>query len=374
MKRYWHALAIVLLLGSTACGEQPSAGGAPSAAQTPADESPDQRDDAPTTLTQVDQGSASKSDGLAAAQPDAPKAVENLKQKISYMIGRDIGGAMRQRDADAEIDLKAVARGVTDGLGEEADKKLSYVIGLSVGANLKQDNQAIDLDQVIEGLRAASADQTNASQNYADGFHAVRGLKNEQIDIDTDTLLQGWACGLDPKEKAAFTDEQLQAAGAAFQQQMIEKQMAKQQTVSTENLAKAEAFLADNKDKSGVVTTASGLQYIVLAAGEGASPASTDRFKAHYHGTLLDGTVFDSSVQRNTPLELGVNEVIPAWTEALQLMKVGGKFKIFVHPKLGYGPQGSGPIPPNSLLIFEMELLGFEPAASVPDQTPVDGQ
>lgn len=121
------------------------------------------------------------------------------------------------------------------------------------------------------------------------------------------------------------------------------------------------AFLADNAKKDGVKTTASGLQYLVLKSGTGETPKATDRVKVHYHGTLIDGTVFDSSVQRGEPITFPVTGVIPGWVEALQMMKVGDKWKLFIPAKLAYGEQSPTPaIPPNSVLIFEVELLGIE--------------
>jgi len=118
------------------------------------------------------------------------------------------------------------------------------------------------------------------------------------------------------------------------------------------------AFLAKNKTRAGVVTLPSGLQYEILKTGTGAKPTTTDKVKVHYHGTLLDGTVFDSSVQRGEPIEIGLNQVIAGWTEALQLMPVGSKWKIYIPSELGYGDRDAGPmIKGGSTLIFEVELL-----------------
>lgn len=122
-------------------------------------------------------------------------------------------------------------------------------------------------------------------------------------------------------------------------------------------LEAGEKFLAENKTKPGIQTTASGLQYEIIKEGTGAKPAATDQVKVHYHGTLTDGRVFDSSVQRGEPATFPVNGVIQGWVEALQLMPVGSKWKLFIPSGLAYGPQGTGGIPPNSVLIFEVELL-----------------
>ena len=125
--------------------------------------------------------------------------------------------------------------------------------------------------------------------------------------------------------------------------------------------ADGETFLAANAKKEGVITTASGLEYKVMKSGAGESPKLADKVKVHYHGTLIDGTVFDSSVQRGEPIVFPVGAVIPGWVEALQLMKVGDKWQLFIPAKLAYGEQSPSPaIPANSVLIFEVELLGIE--------------
>ncbi|MBQ2291007.1 MAG: FKBP-type peptidyl-prolyl cis-trans isomerase [Paludibacteraceae bacterium] len=121
-----------------------------------------------------------------------------------------------------------------------------------------------------------------------------------------------------------------------------------------------EDFLAENTKKEGVITTESGLQYEVIKMGDGKKPTANDNVKVHYHGTLIDGTVFDSSVERGEPIVFGLNQVISGWTEALQLMPVGSKFKLYIPSDLAYGAQQAGQIPPYSTLIFEVELLGIE--------------
>ena len=153
-----------------------------------------------------------------------------------------------------------------------------------------------------------------------------------------------------------LTDEQMIAAIQLFQQRMESAQTA----ALTGNLAASEAFLAENGQKEGVVTLASGLQYQILASGpaEGAMPGLNDSVLAHYHGTLSDGSVFDSSVDRGEPAQFGLSQVISGWTEALQLMRVGDKWRLFIPPAMAYGEASPTPaIPPNSALIFEVELL-----------------
>lgn len=134
---------------------------------------------------------------------------------------------------------------------------------------------------------------------------------------------------------------------------------------SEKNLKEGQDFLAKNKEKAGVITTASGLQYEVITEGTGAVPTIDDMVSVHYKGSLIDGEVFDSSYDRNQPISFAVSGVIPGWTEALQLMKVGSKYKVYIPSELGYGanPNPRSKIKPNSVLIFEMELLGIEPKA-----------
>ncbi len=148
-----------------------------------------------------------------------------------------------------------------------------------------------------------------------------------------------------------FTLEQANEIMGKFSNSLVEKEK-----------SKGEAFLAENKTKEGIQTSESGLQYKVITEGTGEKPDPTDVVRVHYHGTLMDGTVFDSSVERGEPAEFGVSQVIPGWTEALQLMPVGSKWKLFIPQDLAYGPRGAGQaIPPYSALVFEVELLEIVP-------------
>ena len=142
---------------------------------------------------------------------------------------------------------------------------------------------------------------------------------------------------------------------------MIQDYFTKQQAAASEGIIKVGAdFLAENGKRKGVTTTKSGLQYEIIKKGNGPIPAATDNVETHYHGTLLDGTVFDSSVERGTPIALSVNGVIKGWTEALQLMSVGSKWKLFIPYNLAYGERGAGAlIKPYSTLIFEVELISI---------------
>lgn len=195
---------------------------------------------------------------------------------------------------------------------------------------------------------------------YSIGLQWGKNLMMDDLKLDTDIIKAGLEDAF--KESPQLSDAQMQAILTNLQQELQDKRMKEQQASSSVNLETANAFLAKNKSASGVKTTESGLQYQVMKAGSGVSPKATDNVKVHYHGTLLDGSVFDSSVERGEPAEFPLNRVIPGWTEGLQLMKKGAKYKFFIPPGLAYGAQGAGAIGPNSLLIFEVELIDVTPA------------
>jgi FKBP-type peptidyl-prolyl cis-trans isomerase len=199
------------------------------------------------------------------------------------------------------------------------EQKLGYIIGMDIGKSLRQQGTEVDIDSLMDAIRAT-----------------YNG------------------------EELAMTDEQ----AAAIRQEYVQKRQAAQQAevaaAGGKNLAEGQKFLAENKLKEGVQTTASGLQYKVLTMGDGAKPAATDTVKVHYRGTLLDGTEFDSSYARNEPISFALNRVIAGWTEGVQLMPIGSKYMFYIAPDLAYGEAGGGPIPPNSTLVFEVELLDIE--------------
>jgi len=158
-----------------------------------------------------------------------------------------------------------------------------------------------------------------------------------------------------------LSDSALKVIDDKFKRELSVKRREKRQKIEEEALKAANAFLEANKAKEGVKVTESGLQYIVITEGTGPKPKLKDKVKVHYHGTLPDGTVFDSSVDRGAPATFAVEGVIAGWMEALQMMPVGSKYKVIVPPDLGYGRRGARPpIGPNSVLIFDMELLGIE--------------
>jgi FKBP-type peptidyl-prolyl cis-trans isomerase FkpA/FKBP-type peptidyl-prolyl cis-trans isomerase FklB len=154
-----------------------------------------------------------------------------------------------------------------------------------------------------------------------------------------------------------LTEEEKATVMQTFQEQAMAKREAEQKALSEKNIAEGTAYLEANKAKEGVTVTESGLQYRVITEGTGVVPTATDSVSVHYSGKLLDGTEFDSSIARGEPVTFDVTGVIAGWTEALQLMPKGSKWELVIPSDLAYGPGGNGPIPPNSVLVFEVELL-----------------
>ena len=199
-------------------------------------------------------------------------------------------------------------------------QKISYVLGQEIGNSFKEAPVEIDLDIFIQGINDS--------------------LKNRKSPLDADETNQ---------------------IKQEFSRQVQENRQKQMAAVSEKNREDGAAFLATNKNKEGVVTTDSGLQYKILNQGEGSKPKQSDKVTVHYRGTLLDGTEFDSSYKREKPATFQVNGVIRGWTEALQLMSVGSKYRLFIPADLAYGNRGAGrKIGPNSMLIFDVELLGIE--------------
>ncbi|MBI3778120.1 MAG: FKBP-type peptidyl-prolyl cis-trans isomerase [Gammaproteobacteria bacterium] len=192
--------------------------------------------------------------------------------------------------------------------------------------------------------------------SYTVGFQLGQNLKRQNLDIDPKIVAQGMQSALSgttPK----LTPDQMRASVEAYQK----KEQEKTEALAKKNLETGQAFLEANKKKEGVVTLPSGLQYKVITEGKGKQPKSTDTVVAHYRGTLIDGTEFDSSYKRNEPATFPVEGVIKGWQETLPLMKEGAKWQVYIPSDLGYGARGAGnAIGPNQVLIFDIELLSVK--------------
>lgn len=195
----------------------------------------------------------------------------------------------------------------------------------------------------------------------ADMGRSVTEIDKDGKYVDFNALIVGLKTAYEGKD-LALSAEDMDATMQKFAEQRLASMQEEMNKAAEENAKAGEKYLTENKAKDGVKTTDSGLQYKVDKAGEGAQPKASDTVKVHYTGKLIDGTVFDSSVERGEPVTFKVQEVIPGWIEGLQLMKTGGKYTFYIPSKLGYGEFGAGPtIPPNSVLVFDVELLEILP-------------
>ena len=219
--------------------------------------------------------------------------------------------------------------------------KIALVVSvISSCQNLNQ--QKFNLDEANE-LEKVS---------YSIGINVATSIKSEGLDsINSFYISKGFQDVFENKDLAVNIEESNKIIGEYFNK----KQDAKNQRLAIDS----KIFLEQNKQKEGVMTTESGLQYLILSEGKGNNPTLNDNVTVHYHGTLIDGTIFDSSVDRKQPATFPLNGVIPGWQEALQMMSVGSKWKIFIPSELAYGESGAGAIGPNSTLIFEVELLSI---------------
>ena len=196
--------------------------------------------------------------------------------------------------------------------------------------------------------------------SYSIGVNIGSGMKANSLDLNNEALVAGLQDGLSGA-KPQMSEKEREATLTAFEQDLMKKETERLKQLAEKNKKEGADFLAANKAKEGVKTLPSGLQYKVLAEGNGAQPKPTDQITVNYRGTLLDGTEFDSSYKRGEPVTFPVNGVIKAWSEALPLMKTGAKWQLFVPADLAYGEKGAGrSIGPNSTLIFEVELVGIK--------------
>lgn len=209
---------------------------------------------------------------------------------------------------------------------------------------------------VVTAANAATPLKTQKQKfSYAVGVQIGQNFKRQGMDLDTNAVVQAIR-DIQGGKKPRLTPEQMQQAVANYQQALA----AKHKALADKNLGLAQAYLAENKKKKGVKTTDSGLQYEVLKKGKGSKPKVTDKVEVNYHGTLIDGRIFDSSINRGQTATFPINGVIKGWQEAIPMMKKGAKWRITIPPELAYGTQGRPGIPPNSALIFEVELIDIK--------------
>lgn len=212
---------------------------------------------------------------------------------------------------------------------------------------------------VCFGADKPALKDTKDKESYSLGYQFGQSMKAQGVDIDLEVYVSGIRDAV-TGAKPQLSQDEIRATVVELQKKLAAARQKQIKQAADKNLAEGKAFLEENKKKDGVVTLPSGLQYKVLTEGSGKLPKATDTVTVNYRGALVDGTEFDSSYKRGQPTTFQVGKVIRGWTEALQLMKEGAKWQLVIPPQLGYGERSAGPVPPNSTLIFEVELLAVK--------------
>jgi FKBP-type peptidyl-prolyl cis-trans isomerase FklB len=226
------------------------------------------------------------------------------------------------------------------------------VAGVMAGCSSSQ--EAVPEDPALES--------TDEKVSYGMGLVMGQRMSNDLPNLKMEQFLQGIQHGhAGDEEQTRMSREEIQEALMAYQTQLQEQESAQAEELAKKNKEAGEQFLAENAKRDGVKTTESGLQYEILEEGDGEKPTAEDRVQVHYTGELISGEVFDSSRERGEPVTFGLNQVIPGWTEGLQLMSEGSRAKLYIPSELAYGPGGNQRIGPNETLVFDVELLEINP-------------
>lgn len=285
-------------------------------------------------------------------QANDKQALVSERDKIGYMIGLDVGRSIAPVGPD--LDLAAFERAIKNAfaggkplLDEKETKAVGQALMQRIGAR--------------SGKAPAGGTPPEVAKDkvgYLVGSDVGRSLAPIKAEFDMPMLLQGVRTALG-NGKPLLAEAEANALREAFSKRLQAKMQAEAAAVADKNKAEGVAFLAKNKAVKGVFVTPSGLQYMVLRQGAGLRPKPSDKVRVNYHGTLIDGTVFDSSYDRGQEAEFALNQVIPGWTEGVSMMPVGAKYRFWIPSELAYGEKGPPSIGPNAMLIFDVELMGI---------------
>ena len=282
------------------------------------------------------------------------KSLDTERDKVSYLIGLDVGRSIAPVGPDLDwVAFEKAIRNAFDGgkpLLDEAQAK-------SVGQTLMQRIAARN-GQAPAGTQPPALAKDKVG--YLVGSDVGRSLAPIKAEFDLATMLQGARVAL-ANGKSLLAEAEATALRESFSQRLQAKVAAETSAAAEKNRKEGTAFLASNKQVKGVFTTPSGLQYMILRQGTGPRPKPSQRVKVNYHGTLLDGSVFDSSYDRGQPAEFALSQVIPGWTEGVGMMPVGGKYRFWIPSNLAYGEKGPPGIGPNATLVFDVELMEVLP-------------
>ncbi|HEY5851211.1 MAG TPA: FKBP-type peptidyl-prolyl cis-trans isomerase [Lysobacter sp.] len=290
----------------------------------------------------------------AAASAQDKTVLTTERDKASYMVGSDIAQSIAPVAPD--IDLAAFERAIKNAF-DGGKPLITEEEAQAVGPALMQ-RIASRAGQAPAGAKVPDVAKDKVA--YLVGADVGRSLAPIKDELDLPVVVQAIRTSFN-KGAPLLSEAEQGAVRQSFQQKVQAKMQAQASALGDKNKADGAAFLAKNKTVKGVFTTGSGLQYMILRQGSGARPKSTDQVRVNYHGTLLDGTVFDSSYDRGQPTEFALNQVIAGWTEGLSMMPVGSKFRFWIPGELAYGPKGTpgGPIGPNATLVFDVELMSI---------------